>query len=84
MFNSLMYSVLKFVISNLFTKEIVSYVIENVQFYFNDSSMSSDEKKDVVMSNLKEKAKEVQTTITTSGMNFLIEYALTHVKAMRK
>lgn len=81
MWQTLLYEILKFVVTRIFTKELVGYVIENVQFYMTDETMDSQMKKDIVLQNMKDKAKEIGVEVTSSASNMILETAVAYVKS---
>ena len=81
MWQTLLYEILKFVVTRIFTKELVGYVIENVQFYMTDETMDAQMKKDIVLQNMKEKAKEIGVEVTSSASNMILETAVAYVKS---
>ena len=76
-----MIKVVKFMVSQIFTKDLMIFVVENVEFYMNDTNMSGEQKAQIVRENAIERAKALGISITVSGINLLIETAVSYVKS---
>ncbi len=76
-----MIKVVKFMVSQIFTKDLMIFVVENVEFYMNDTNMSGEQKAQIVRENAIERAKALGVSITVSGINLLIETAVSYVKS---
>ena len=76
-----MIKVVKFMVSQIFTKDLMIFVVENVEFYMNDTNMSGEQKAQIVRENAIERAKALGISITVSGINLLIETAVSYDKS---
>mgnify|MGYP003601530371 CR=1 FL=1 len=76
-----MIKLVKFMVSQVFTKDLMVFVVENVEFYMNDTNMSGEQKAQIVRENAIERAKALGISITVSGINLLIETAVSYVKS---
>lgn len=76
-----MIKVVKFMVSQIFTKDLMIFVVENVEFYMNDTNMSGEQKAQIVRENAIERAKALGISVTVSGINLLIETAVSYVKS---
>ena len=76
-----MIKVVKFMVSQIFTKDLMIFVVENVEFYMNDTNMSGEQKAQIVRENAIKRAKALGVSITVSGINLLIETAVSYVKS---
>ena len=75
-----LFAVLRMVIGQIFTRELMGYVVENVEFYMNNTDMSNEEKAAIVKENAIAKAKEIGVNLGKSGANLLLETAVSLVK----
>ena len=78
---SFMIKVVKFMVSRIFTKDLMFFVVENVEFYMNDTTMTGEQKAQIVRENAIGRAKDLGISITLSGINLLIETAVSYVKS---
>ena len=76
-----LFAILRMVIGQIFTRELMGYVVENVEFYMNNTEMSNEEKAVIVKENAIAKAKEIGVNLGKSGANLLLETAVSLVKA---
>lgn len=76
-----LFAILRIVIGQIFTRELMGYVVENVEFYMNDTQMSNEEKAMIVKENAISKAKEIGVNLGKSGANLLLETAVSLVKS---
>lgn len=76
-----LFAILRIVIGQIFTRELMAYVVENVEFYMNDTQMSNEEKAMIVKENAISKAKEIGVNLSKSGANLLLETAVSLVKS---
>ena len=76
-----MIKLVKFMVSQVFTKDLMVFVVENVEFYMNDTNMSGEQKAQIVRENAIERAKALGVSITVSGISLLIETAVSYVKS---
>lgn len=76
-----LFAILRMIIGQIFTRELMGYVVENVEFYMNNTEMSSEEKAAIVKENTIAKAKEIGVNLGKSGANLLLETAVSLVKA---
>lgn len=75
------FAILRMVIGQIFNRELMNYVVENVEFYMNDTQMSNEEKAMIVKENAISKAKEIGVNLGKSGANLLLETAVSLVKS---
>ena len=75
-----LFAILRMVIGQIFTRELMGYVVENVEFYMNNTEMSNEEKAAIVKENAIAKAKEIGVNLGKSGANLLLETAVSLVK----
>jgi len=78
---SFMIKIVKFMVSQIFTKDLMVFVVENVEFYMNDTTMTGEQKAQIVRENAIGRAKDLGISITLSGINLLIETAVSYVKS---
>lgn len=75
-----LFAILRMIIGQIFTRELMGYVVENVEFYMNNTEMSNEEKAAIVKENAIAKAKEIGVNLGKSGANLLLETAVSLVK----
>ena len=75
-----LFAILRMVIGQIFTRELMGYVVENVEFYMNNTEMSNEEKAAIVKENAIAKAKEIGVNLGKSGASLLLETAVSLVK----
>jgi hypothetical protein len=75
-----LFAILRMVIGQIFTRELMGYVVEHVEFYMNNTEMSNEEKAAIVKENAIAKAKEIGVNLGKSGANLLLETAVSLVK----
>ena len=81
---TVIFMVLKFLFTRIFTRELMNDVMDNVEFYMNNSEMSNEEKASIVKENAVAKAKEIGMELTNSSSNLLLEFAVSMVKGRLK
>ena len=74
------FAILRMVIGQIFTRELMCYVVEHVEFYMNNTQMTNEEKAAIVKENAIAKAKEIGVNLSKSGVNLLLETAVSLVK----
>lgn len=75
-----LFAILRMVIGQIFTRELMGSVVEHVEFYMNNTEMSNEEKAAIVKENAIAKAKEIGVNLGKSGANLLLETAVSLVK----
>lgn len=75
-----LFAILRMIIGQIFTRELMGYVVEQVEFYMNNTEMSNEEKAAIVKENAIAKAKEIGVNLGKSGANLLLETAVSLVK----
>lgn len=75
-----LFAILRMIIGQIFTRELMGYVVENVEFYMNNTEMTNEEKAAIVKENAIAKAKEIGVNLGKSGANLLLETAVSLVK----
>ena len=81
---TIIFMVLKFLFTRIFTRELMNDVMDNVEFYMNNNEMSNEEKASIVKENAVAKAKEIGMELTSSSSNLLLEFAVSMVKGRLK
>lgn len=81
---TIIFMVLKFLFTRIFTRELMNDVMDNVEFYMNNNEMSNEEKASIVKENAIAKAKEIGMELTNSSSNLLLEFAVSMVKGKLK
>ena len=81
---TVIFMVLKFLFTRIFTRELMNDVMDNVEFYMNNNEMSNEEKASIVKENAVAKAKEIGMELTNSSSNLLLEFAVSMVKGKLK
>lgn len=81
---TIIFMVLKFLFTRIFTRELMNDVMDNVEFYMNNNEMSNEEKASIVKENAIAKAKEIGMELTNSSSNLLLEFAVSMVKGRLK
>ena len=81
---TVIFMVLKFLFTRIFTRELMNDVMDNVEFYMNNNEMSNEEKASIVKENAVAKAKEIGMELTNSSSNLLLEFAVSMVKGRLK
>lgn len=81
---TIIFMVLKFLFTRIFTRELMNDVMDNVEFYMNNNEMSNEEKASIVKENAVAKAKEIGMELTNSSSNLLLEFAVSMVKGRLK
>ena len=81
---TIIFMVLKFLFTRIFTRELMNDVMDNVEFYMNNDEMSNEEKASIVKENAVAKAKEIGMELTSSSSNLLLEFAVSMVKGRLK
>lgn len=75
-----LFAILRMIIEQIFTRELMGYVVEHVEFYMNNTEMTNEEKAAIVKENAIAKAKEIGVNLGKSGANLLLETAVSLVK----
>ena len=78
---TILYAILKMVVGILINKDVMNFVVDEVQFYMNDTTKTSEEKGIIVKENAIAKAKELEVQLSTSSANLLKEVAFGYLRS---
>lgn len=81
MMQSILYAILKMVVSILVNKEVMNSVVDEVQFYMNDNTKTSEEKGAIVKEHAIAKAQELGVELGNSTANLLREVAFSYLNS---